>query len=265
MVYRIFLVVALFSWVYQADAQVKRKIKRGRRNKSEAQLVLDPGKFQVEWEIGHESINDTLSTFVHPNIVLRYGWKKNTDLSMELNSLTTRQLSYAGKKNTTGIEPVLLGVDHVFMTETERRPSIVGGLQLALPFVATASYKATHLGANAQLSVGRTVRQSDVVTLSGGLFWDGFTSAPIYTYGLDYLLQFGKYAASTSWFGFIGSGLPQHNLDLSLIWQPNDRFQLGLTGGLGLNSAAHKNYLSINGVIPLAHKDGKQKPTSFGH
>jgi hypothetical protein len=246
---RVFLMLAALSWLVSADGQVKRKIKRGRRNKSEAQYVLDPGGWQVEWEFGHEKINDSLSTFVHPNFVLHYGLREGTDISVEMNVLTTKVSGYGVHKSVSGVEPISLGVDHVFLKETDHRPSLIGSLQLAIPFAATGDYRASHLAPNAQLSMGRTIRKDDVASLSGGLFWDGFGTKPIYTYGLDYLFQLSKYAAKASWFGFIGAALPEHYMDLSMYWQPNDQFQVGITGGTGLSHAAHKNYISVSGQI----------------
>lgn len=255
-----FLLLASLTWLSPAEGQVKRKIKRGRRNKSEAQLVLNPGGFQVAWEVGHEVINDSLSTFIHPNLVLRYGLRQGTDFSIEINALNTKQSGYSTKKNTPGIEPLLLGVDHVFLKETEHRPSIVGSMQLALPFAASASFKANHLGPSVQFSAGRTVRKADIASLSAGLFWDGFSTVPIYSYGFDYLLQWSNYAASASCFGFLGSGLPQHNLDLSMFWQPSETLQLGVTAGVGLNQAAHKKYISVSGQIGFgSNRPGKEK------
>lgn len=258
MIFRIILLAVSLAWLMPAEGQVKRKIKKGRRNRSEAQLVPDPGGFQVAWELGHEDINDSLSTFVHPNLVLRYGLRQGTDLSIEINSVTTRESGSQSVKYTPGIEPLLLGVDHVFLKETEHGPSLVGSLQLALPFAASNSYKASHLGPNIQLSAGRTFRHADVASVTGGLFWDGFSSLPIYTYGFDYVLQFNKLAASGSWFGFLGSGPSQHYLDVSLYWQPADLIQFGLTGGIGLNRAAHRDYISVSGQIGFGRKKTKQ-------
>lgn len=259
MFWRILLLAVTITWFIPTQGQVRRKIKRGRRNKSEAQLVLDPGGFQVEWEVGHEAINDSLSTFIHPNLVLRYGLRQGTDISIEMNALTARQTGYSGTKNVTGIEPLFLGLDHVILKETDHRPSLVGSMQLSFPFAASVSYQATHLGPNVQLSAGRTIRKADVVSMSTGLFWDGYSTTPIYTYGFDYLLHFGHCAASGSLFGFLGSGPPYHNFDVSMYWQPTDLFQLGVTTGFGLNHESHKNYVSVNGQIGLGNKSAEEK------
>ncbi|MBX9784988.1 MAG: hypothetical protein K2X48_16995 [Chitinophagaceae bacterium] len=39
-------------------AQLKQKILKGRRNKSESQYTLDKNQLQFDWETGHETINN---------------------------------------------------------------------------------------------------------------------------------------------------------------------------------------------------------------
>lgn len=91
-------------------AQVKKKIKRGRRNKSENQFMLGENYLQAEWEIGQETLTDKLNTTVYPNLVLRYGVNKQFEINVEVSMLTARDLS-AQKKNTTGMEPVAIGAN----------------------------------------------------------------------------------------------------------------------------------------------------------
>ena len=102
-------------------AQVKKKIKKGRRNKSESQFMLDENYFQAEWEVGQETLTDKLNTTVYPNLVMRYGINKQFEINAEVSLLTARDKSLQ-KKNTSGIEPVAIGANYLLLSETARRP-----------------------------------------------------------------------------------------------------------------------------------------------
>ena len=54
----------MFCLAIGVQAQVKKHIKKGRRYKSESQFALKKHDFQVEWEVGRETVDSQLTTVV---------------------------------------------------------------------------------------------------------------------------------------------------------------------------------------------------------
>ena len=240
-----------------SSAQVKKKIKKGRRNKSESQFMLEENYLQAEWEVGHETLTDDLTTTVYPNLLLRYGINKQIEINAEMNFLTAYDAS-AQIKNSSGIEPVSLGVNYLLLSETKKGPAIIFSGQLAVPFLASANFTANYLAPSLQVIIEKAMNEKLVVALSNGVFWDGFVTAPsfIYNGAVSYNLT-KKWMLTSEWFGFINGSEPQHNTDLSVVYSVNKSVQFGVTSGIGLSPAAHKSYFAINGVWGCSMKRKK--------
>ncbi len=250
------LLVLILTAGLGVSAQVKKKIKRGRRNKSESQFTLDEGFFQAEWEVGHETLTGKLNTTVYPNLALRYGITKQFEVNAEISLLTAHDETSA-VINTTGIEPVSFGCNYLLSPESKKWPAIILSGQLAIPFLATKKFTATYLAPTLQVVVAKAVNSKLVLSASNGIFWDGFSTRGIYIYNgtVSYNLT-PKWTATSEWFGFVNSTSPQHNTDVSLAYALNKKVQFGVTAGTGLSKAAHKSYFALNGVwgCSLKHK-----------
>ena len=209
--------------------------------------MLDKNYFQAEWEAGHETITSSLSTNVYPNLVLRYGLSKQFEINAEVNLITARDHSL--QKNTTGIEPVSLGINYLLLGETAKSPAVIFSGQFAIPFIASKNFTASHLAPTLELIVAKAINKKLTLAFSNGFFWDGFSTAPsfIYNASASYNLS-DKWMLSTEWFGFINNSPPQHNTDISFSYSVNKSLQFGATAGTGISSAAHKSYFAINGV-----------------
>lgn len=243
------LFLLLLFTASQANAQVKKKIKKSRRNKSESQFALAKSDFVAEWEIGHEVLNPQLSTTVYPNIVLHYGLSDRTEINTEINLVTANDKSVTPAKNTTGIEPIAFGINYLLLRDTEKRPSIMLSAQVGIPFMATTNYSADHLAPTLQVNVQQPIRSKTVLGLSTGLFWDGFSTSPSFTYNAEASYTFiKKWVVMGECFGFVNHEPPQNNLDASFIYAMKDFVQFGFTAGMGISAAAHKNYFAVNGT-----------------
>ena len=121
---QVILLICALSVCSGTQAQVKKKIKKGRRNKSESQFMLDENYFQAEWEIGHEIITADVNTTVYPNLLLRYGINKKIEVNAEISFLTAHD-ELVQSTNTSGIEPVSFGVNYLLLAETKRSPAII--------------------------------------------------------------------------------------------------------------------------------------------
>ncbi len=244
------------------QAQVKKKIKKGRRNKSESQFMLDENYFQAEWEFGHETITDDVNTTVYPNLLLRYGINKKIEVNAEINFLTAHD-ELAQSTNTSGIEPVSIGANYLLLAETKRSPAIIFSGQLALPFLASKNFTANYLAPSLQVVVEKAINEKTITGLSTGVMWDGFITAPAYIYNgmVSYNIT-KKWMLTSEWFGFINGGAPQHNTDLSITYTVNKSVQFAVTSGIGLSPAAHKSYVGINGVWGCSMK-GRKKSKVF--
>jgi hypothetical protein len=242
------LLIAAFVCISSTDAQIKKKIKKGRRNKSESQFMLDVGYLQAEWEIGHESITDDLSTTVYPNLAVRYGINKQLELNAELSFVTANDQTSL-QKNTSGIEPISLGINYLLRSETKKGPAIVFSAQVAIPFLAGKNFTASYFAPAIELIVEKVVSPRIIIAASGGAFWDGFLPKPSFIYNAAASYNFNKqWMLTTEWFGFVNGGLPLHNTDINISYALNKRVQFGITSGIGLSPAAHKSYFAINGL-----------------
>jgi len=247
MLKRLMLLLCVLTVCNCTDAQVKKRIKRGRRNKSESQFMLDKNYFQAEWEVGHETMSSDLSTNVYPNLVVRYGVSKKLEVNAELNVVTAKVQST--KTNTSGIEPISLGINYLLFSETVKSPAIIFSGQFAVPFMATKNFTANYLAPTLEMIVEKAFGKKVVLAFSNGLFWDGFSTSPSYIYNAaaSYNLS-TKWTLTSEWFGFINGNPPQNNTDLSISYSINKSLQFGVTSGIGISSAAHKNYIAVNGV-----------------
>ena len=245
------LLIALAVFI-TSEAQVKKKIHNGRRNKSQSQFELDANDFEVEWETGYETINKELSNAVYPNLVLHYGLSNRLEVNTEMSVTTAIDKSFTPQKNTTGIEPVLIGANYQIVEDTGNIPSVIISTQLAIPFLATKNFHADHLAPTVQVSVQEPVHDKLVFGLTNGIMWDGFSPTPqfIYNANTSYTL-IKKWMFTVECFGFIDKEPPQNNLDASVAYIINDYTQFGFTGGLGISSAAHKSYFAVNGTWGL--------------
>jgi hypothetical protein len=242
------LLIAAFVCISSIDAQIKKKIKKGRRNKSESQFMLEEKLLQAEWEIGHESMTDDLSTTVYPNLAVRYGINKQLEVNAEI-SLVTASDQTALQKNTSGIEPIALGINYLLRSETKKGPAIVFSAQIAVPFMASNILAASYFAPAIELIVEKVINPRIIIAASGGAFWDGFLPRPSFIYNAAASYNITKqWMISTEWFGFVNAGPTLHNTDINLSCAINKRVQLGITSGIGLSPAAHKSYFAINGV-----------------
>lgn len=246
------LLVILFLFV-DANAQVKKKIKKSRRNKSQSQYTLEKNEFQYEWEAGYETLNHSLQTVTYPNMVFHYGLTSKLEINSEATLLTAIDKTQPAHKNTSGIEPVAFGLNYLMIKESPTHPAVIGSFQLAIPFLATRNFAATHLAPVMQLNIRQPVLKKITIGFAPGVFWDGFSSNPSYLYNFD-----TDYNPSDKWqispeiFGFISSnGAPQHNIDLEIDHKFSNKIQLGVIAGKGLSPASHKNYFAVCGVYDL--------------
>jgi hypothetical protein len=242
----IFLLV--FCLAISAQAQVKKQIKKGRRYKSESQFALNKNDFQAEWEVGRETVDSQLTTITYPNLVMHYALSDRLEVNTEISLITTAEKSHSLQKNTTGIEPVLIGANYQVLRDSYNSPSIIVSTQLAIPFLATKEFTISHLAPIVQVNLQEAVHDKWIFGLSGGLLWDGFSTSPsfIYDASTSYTIK-KKWMITAECFGFINHDLPQNNLDASLAYVINDLIQFGLTAGAGISSAAPKNYFAVNG------------------
>lgn len=244
--------LSVFCLTISAQAQVKKHIKKGRRYKSESQFALNKNDFQAEWEFGREAADSQLTTITYPNLELHYALSDRFEVNTEISLVTTAENSYSLQKNTTGIEPVLIGANYQVLRDTRNTPSVIVSTQLAIPFLATKTYAIDHLAPIVQVDIQEAVRDKWIFGLSGGLLWDGFSTSPSFIYNASTSYSFTKkWMITAECFGFINHDLPQNNLDASLAYVINDLVQFGVTAGAGITSTAPQNYFAINGTWGL--------------
>lgn len=231
-----------------ANAQVKKKIKKSRRSKTESQFALAKKDILVEWETGHETFDATLGTTAVPNIVLHYGISNRLEVNTELSIVSVTDKSETPIKKISGAEPLLAGFNYLLRKEDKNGPAVIASVQLAVPFLASKNFTAAHLAPVMQLDIQQPLSKKLTAGFTPGLFWDGFITTPSYTYTSSLTYKpVKKWVLSAEIFGFISKDLPQHNIDAELDYNINPHWAFGITGGVGISSAAHKSYAGING------------------
>jgi hypothetical protein len=242
----VFVLVGYFT--VNAHSQVKKVIKKGRRFKSESQFALKKNDFQAEWEIGKETIDSELATIVYPNFVLHYAISDRMEVNTEMTLITATDNSYSAKKNTTGIEPVLIGANYQILRDTHNSPSIIVSGQLSIPFLSTKQFTINYLAPAALIDIQEALHQKWIFGLSSGLQWDGYSTSPTFTYNASSSYSYKtRWIVTAEYFGFVNHDKPQNNLDASLAYVINDLVQFGITAGTGISSAAPKNYFAVTG------------------
>lgn len=238
----------MFSFAISARSQVKRQIKKGRRYKSESQFALHKNDLQAEWEFGRETTDSQLTTIIYPNLILHYALSDRLEINSEMSLITITDNAYSPQKNTTGIEPVLIGANYQVLRDTHNSPSVIISGQLAIPFLATKKFTINYLAPVVQIDIQEALHEKWLFGLSGGLLWDGFSTSPSFTYNASSSYTFEKkWMITAESFGFINRKLPQNNFDASLAYVINDLIQFGISGGVGISSAAPRNYFALTG------------------
>lgn len=235
------------------QAQVKKKIKKGRRYKSESQFALKKNDLQVEWEFGRETIDSQLTTVVYPNLELHYAVTDRLEVNTEMSLISIKDHSYLAKKNTTGIEPVLIGVNYQLLRDTYNSPSVILSGQLAIPQLSSKAFTINYLAPVIQVDIQEALHQW-IFGVSSGLQWDGYSTSPGYTFNVNTSYTFKKkWMVTAECFGFINHSQPQNSIDASLAYVVNDLVQFGITAGAGISAAASNNYFAVNGTWGFHH------------
>ena len=234
--------------VFSADAQVKRKIKKGRRNKSQSDFALNKGDIEVDWELGYETVTPLIHSFVWPNTAIRYGLTDRLEVNAEFSPISAWDRSVSPSTNFTGVEPVSFGFNYQVSTESKDRPSLVLSAQLAIPYFATTHFTADRYAPMAEIIANLPLHKHHVIGLSSGVFWDGFSPDPSFIYNANYTCHLtDKWDLGAAVFGFMNGGPSQHNIDLNAAYNFTPDIQLGATGGIGLTPTSHRSYFAING------------------
>jgi hypothetical protein len=249
MLRKIILLTICLAAVLCTDAQVKRKIKKGRRNKSQSDFALDQGDVEVDWEFGYETVTPDIHTFVYPNLALRYGITDRLEVNTEFSLLSAWDRSVSPKSHISGLEPASFGINYQIMDEGPKRPSLIFSAQLAIPYFASAHFTADRYAPMLELIANMPVHKDHVFGTSAGLFWDGFSSHPSFIYNGNYTYHLDKkWDIGAELFGFVNNGPDQHNADLSLTYNLTKDISFGATGGIGLTSTSHRSYIAVSGV-----------------
>jgi hypothetical protein len=248
MKYLLLAMVILFV-LDPATAQVKKRIKKGHRNKSESQFALEKGEIEFDWELAHENNNPQLGTIIYPNLAVRYGISDRLEINTEINNVTAYSKGISPGVKTSGLEPVSFGINYLILKDSGNRPSLIFSGQVAIPWMTSTAFSAQYYAPTIELLAQQQTSKKNVVGLSGGLFWDGFSWAADFVYNLNDTYQFTPHwSLSLEIFGYLGKNRPLNYADAGVSYTVNQRLQFGCVAGFGLSSAAYTNYFALNGT-----------------
>ncbi|MDP9231017.1 MAG: transporter, partial [Bacteroidota bacterium] len=169
------------------------------------------------------------------------------ELRLEFNFLTTYLHMSSGYKKTTGFNPVALGVRTSLWEEKEWIPKTSLLFHVAIPTIASKSFRANHLAPSFRFAMQNTLTENIGLGYNIGAEWDGFSSAPTWLYTFSPGFNLGeKWYTYIEVFGFITKNQnPVHNIDGGVAYLVNKNIKVDLSGGFGITSIAPKNYVAV--------------------
>ncbi len=238
-----------------------------RPDQTESSSTVPKHSLQVETGLLLENdANDLFTTrsFTYNTTLLRFGLLENFELraGMDYFRESTTLNNTSLSSTISGISPLYTGFKTKIAEEKGWTPEVafLGGL--VLPFTANEDRRPNYTAANIRFSFSHTLSDRLSLGYNLGAEWDGDSPIPGYFYsvalGIGITGSLGVFAES---YGLIPEAGPaEHLVDAGLTYLLLPNLQLDVSGGLGLNDAAIRNFVSfgLSWRIPSGKLEGQQ-------
>jgi hypothetical protein len=223
-----------------------------RPDQTESAAVVPKHSLQVETGFMLENdAGDLFSsrTFTYNTTLLRFGLLDNLELRAGMDYLhSSTTLNNTSLSSTiSGISPLYTGFKIKIAEAQDWHPQVafLGGL--VLPFTANSDRKPNYTAANIRFAFSHALSNRLSLGYNLGAEWDGDSPVPGYFYsaalGIGVTDRLGAFIES---FGLIPeAGDAEHMLDAGLTYLLLPTLQLDVSGGIGLNKAAIRNFISL--------------------
>lgn len=244
----VFLVISVFA---RAQDIVPELI-TDRPDQTESSAVVPLKSLQIETGFMLETDETDLiqeTSYAYNTTLLRFGLLENLELRMGLDYLGQKvAIKNTDTTNTiSGFSPIYTGFKVKIADEDGWKPEVafLGGL--VLPFTANEKFKPEYTAANIRFAFSHTLSDRFSLGYNLGAEWDGETAIPGYFYslalGISVSNRLGTFIES---YGLIPEeGGSEHLFDAGFTYLVMPNFQLDVSGGIGLNSNAINNFVSL--------------------
>lgn len=217
-----------------AQTEEPGPIETDRPDQTETPALVPAGLFQAELGAAYEKADDSLSNFIHPNALLKFGLNKSLELRLIIEPSTVK----FGEQTETGLAPIALGLKVRLLEEKGLLPKTSLIAHVSIPDAATDNFQTEKFAPDFRFVMAHTVSEKVKFSYNLGAEWDGFTSDPtyIYTVAPGFALS-DKWGAFIEAYGFVQpDNKPDHRLDGGFTYLVKNNVQLDLSGGFGLSS-----------------------------
>lgn len=223
-----------------------------RPDQTESSAVVPHKSLQIETGFVLENNTTDVArqkSIAYNTTLLRYGLLTNFELRLGLEYLgeELEQKNTGATTAHSGLGPLYTGFKVKIADEDRWRPEVafLGGL--VLPFSANKIFKPEYSAVNMRFSVSHTLSDNLSLGYNLGAEWDGETAVPGYIYtialGIGLTDKLGMFAEGFGLFTEEGRG--EHLFDGGFTYLVLPNFQLDISGGIGLNSNAADNFISV--------------------
>ncbi|MDF1571387.1 MAG: transporter [Bacteroidales bacterium] len=238
-----------------------------RPDQTESAAIVPRHALQVETGFLVENdANDLFSTrsFTYNTTLLRFGLLNNFELraGMDYFRASTTLNNTSLSSTISGISPLYTGFKIKIAEAQEWHPQVafLGGL--VLPFTADSDRKPNYTAANIRFAFSHSLSNRFSLGYNLGAEWDGDSPVPGYFYSaaLGFAVT-DKLGAFFESYGLIPeTGNAEHLMDAGLTYLLLPTLQLDISGGIGLNQAAIRNFISLglSFRIPGRKLEGQQ-------
>lgn len=254
---KFFIVTVLLVSSLTAKAQFTEKIETDRPDQTETPYVVPKKYLQGEFGINSEAYLNDVSQFVHPTMLLKYGFNNRIELRLEAVFLSRQEKFIPQTKTTTLLEPVEIGTKIALFEEKGLRPKTSVIIHAGVPFIADKQFHTDPVNFSMRLSMQNSL--SENVSLGYNVGIEGgqpgetsflYTLAPGFNIG-------EKWYTYIEAFGSIASGGSAHNLDAGIAYFTSKNTKVDLSAGFGLGNAPLKHYVALGFSFRLPTGDGK--------
>lgn len=241
----IFIVFLILS---SAKAQQNGRMETDRPDQTESPFLTKHRYIQAETGFNIEN-HQQLKTYVHPNILWKYGASKRFELRLITESITQEMpiMIPQGSDFISGILPVQIGGKVSLTEEKGIAPKTSLIFHVAAPKIASKKFQAAKWAPNFRFVMQNTLSETVGLGYNIGAEWDGETNTPGWIYTFAPGFNIGK-----KWYGYIevfGTIIkkekPEHAVDGGLAYYFSDNAKIDFSGGFGLTENAVDNYLAV--------------------
>jgi len=223
-------------------AQDSGAIQTDRPDQTESPYIVPRGMLQVELGSAYEQSTPTISEWVHPTSLIKYG----VNDKFELRLITDYGTEKTPDKSETGMSPITLGFKGMLGEEKGVLPKISFIGHLTIPHASSESLKNDFYAPAFRFLCQHTLSKTVNLSYNFGAEWDGYTAVPTFIYTVSAGFSLGeKMGSFIEVYGFAPqTSTADHRADAGLTYLVTKNIQLDASGGIGITENAPDYFLS---------------------